>query len=65
MDQSRALQGVIGPFSAEMMLGEATQLAVYQRKQGLQRFLVAALPFQQQLCDLVGRGFGQIAPSGG
>ena len=53
---------MVGPFSAEMMLGEATQFAVYQWKQGLQRFLVAALPFEQQLCDLLGRRFGQIAP---
>jgi len=64
MDQSRALQSVVRPFSAEMMLGDATQFAVYQWKQDLQRFLVAAFPFQQQLCDLVGRGFGQIAPFG-
>ena len=62
MNQSSALQGVVGPFAAEMMLGEATQFAVHQWKQGLQRLLVAALPFEQQLCDLVGRRFGQIAP---
>jgi hypothetical protein len=62
MDQGRALQGVVGPFSAEMVLGQPTQFAVYQGKQGLQRFLVPALPFQQQLCDLIGRGFGQTWP---
>jgi hypothetical protein len=55
----RALQGMVRPFPAEMMPGQATQLAVYQRKQGLERFLVPALPFQQQLCDLIRRGFRQ------
>src|SRR5579863_1014433 len=62
MDQGCALQSMVGPFSAEMMLGEATKFAVYQWKQCLQRFLVAGLPFQQQPCDLVGRVFGQMRP---
>ena len=57
MDQGRTLQSMIRPFPAEMMLGQSMQLAVCHRKQGLQRFLVTALPFLQQLCDLMGRDF--------
>lgn len=62
MDQGRTLQGMIRPFPAEMMLGQSMQLTVCHRKQGLQRFLVTALPFLQQLCDLMGRDFGQKPP---
>lgn len=64
MDEGCALQGMVGPFPA-VMLGQATQFAVYQGEQVLQRFLVTALPSQQQLCDLLGRNFGQIRPTRG
>ena len=60
MDQCCTLQGVVLPFPAEMMLSQVTQLAVYQRQEGLQGFLIPALPFRQQRCDLIGRDFGQM-----
>lgn len=37
------------------MLGQVARLAVHQGQQDVQRILVTAFPFRQQLCDLIGR----------
>jgi hypothetical protein len=53
VDQGGTLQCVVRAFAAQMPAGEAMQLRIDQRRQFLQRLLIAAPPLFQQLRDLV------------
>jgi hypothetical protein len=51
VNQCGGLQRLRRAFVGEVMAGEPAQLVVYQRRQGLDGRLVAALPFEQKSGD--------------
>ena len=58
VDQSRALQGVVGTFALQVVVGDLTQFGVDQRNQIVERLLISAAPADKELRNLL---LGRVA----
>ena len=54
MNQSGALESMVGTFLLKVMLGDTTQLLINQGDKGLERFLITGAPFHQEGADRLG-----------
>jgi hypothetical protein len=55
VNQRPALKGVVGPFAAEIMAGDTTQLTVDKGNQLFPRVRITLPPLEEKLSDSLGR----------
>ena len=56
MDEGSGLQGVVATFAAEVALGQTAEFLVDERRELIERRLVALLPVNEELSDFFRRG---------